>query len=125
MTLAERLIRSKFSLQNLTGQCRICLAFAQLHHLAFEKIQRGGFAGFEIGYRTWICHNGFIAEFFNRRRVADLCQAFFLNDSFWRFAGVEHLRKNLLRGGTADGFAFNKINQFQNCFGFEFQIRVR
>jgi len=31
------------------------LGLAQFHHLAFEKIQRGSLAGFEIGKRAGNC----------------------------------------------------------------------
>ena len=56
----------------------------------FEEIQRGGFAGFEIGRRAGIRGNGLVAEFFNRAGVADLRQAFFLDNRRGRFAGREH-----------------------------------
>ena len=44
----------QFSFENLTGQRRIGLAFAQLHDLALQEIQRGRFARLEIGGRPGI-----------------------------------------------------------------------
>src|ERR1035441_5197370 len=64
--------------QNFAGNGGVGLAFAQLHHLAFEEIQCGTFAGFEISRRAGIGGDGFVAEFLNRSRVAHLCEAFFL-----------------------------------------------
>ena len=49
-------LRLEFPLQNFTREGGIRLALAQLHHLAFEKIERGGFAGFEIHCRTTNWH---------------------------------------------------------------------
>src|ERR1039458_1679564 len=40
--------------QNLAGHGGVGLSLAQLHYLAFEKIQRGGLAGFEIGCRAGV-----------------------------------------------------------------------
>ena len=70
----------QFPFQNFAGERRVRLALAQFHHLAFEEIQRGSLAGLEIGSRAGIGGDGFVAEFFNRAGVADLREAFFLNN---------------------------------------------
>src|SRR5436305_13273087 len=54
----------QLSLEYLSCHGGIGLAFAHFHDLAFEEIQRGTFAGFEIGDRPRIRSDGFVAEFF-------------------------------------------------------------
>src|SRR5439155_10514827 len=66
-------------LEDFANQIRVCLAFAQFHHLAFEEIQGSGFAVFEVSNRSRICRNYFIAEFLDRVRVTDLGQSFLQN----------------------------------------------
>src|SRR6185503_19669048 len=92
-------LTSQLPLQNLANNGGVRFALAQLHHLAFEEIQRGGFARSEIACRTWIGGDDFVTELFNRACIADLSEAFFLNDGGGGFAGVEHLGEDLLRGG--------------------------
>ena len=68
-------------LQNLTGQRRVRLAFAELHHLAFQEVQGGGFAGLVIRRRAGVGGDGLIAELLDCARIADLGEALLLDDS--------------------------------------------
>src|ERR1700683_5613814 len=52
-------------LQNFADEIWIRFTFGKFHHLTLEKIQRGGFAGFEIIRRAGIRGDDFIAKFFN------------------------------------------------------------
>ena len=48
--------------QDFAHQRGVRLAFAGLHHLALEKIQRGGLAGFEVGGAAEVRPDNIFAE---------------------------------------------------------------
>src|SRR6266567_4022848 len=122
--LGPRLLRMtlEFPLQNLAHQCRIRLAFAQLHYLPFEEIQRRGLARFVIGSRPWIGGDGLVAKSFDCPGVADLCQAFFFDDLGWRLARNEHFSKYILSNFGADSAALDKLNQLEDRAWLESQV---
>ena len=81
---------------------RASIGLAQLHHLAFEKIQCSRFSCAKILRALRICGDGFVAKLLNRTSVADLRQSFFLNDLAGRIATGKHFRKDVLRNLAAD-----------------------
>ena len=91
----------ELAFKDFADEGRVCLALAQLHHLAFEKIQRGRSAGFEICCRTGIRRNSFIAESFDFALVTDLGEAKFLNQNLRRFSRFTHSLEYCLAGGRA------------------------
>src|SRR5438874_136895 len=115
----------ELALEDFADHARVRLAFAQLHYLAFEEIERGGFAVPEVRCRTGIGGEDLLAKLLDRARVAHLGQAFLLNNGGGRFARGEHLGKHLLGGGSADGLVVHQFDQFENVFGFEPKIVER
>ena len=89
-------------IQNFADERRVRFALAVFHHLALEEIERGGFAGPEVGGGAGIRGDDVGAEFFNRARVAHLHQPFLLDDSGGGFAGREHFGENILRDLAVD-----------------------
>ena len=66
-TGATPVLRFQLPLQNFADERGIGFAFGELHHLAFERIERGNFAGLVIGHGIRIGGDGFVAEFFKRK----------------------------------------------------------
>ena len=66
-------------------------------------------AGFEIGRRTGIRGDGFVAKPFDRTRVADLRKALSVYYLRRAVSGGEHIRKNFLRNFGAD---FASVDEF-------------
>src|SRR5437868_14150257 len=60
----SRVMNLSFQLpfEDLPGDCGVRFAFAQFHHLAFEEVQCGAFAGFEIRDRAGVGGDNFIAQ---------------------------------------------------------------
>src|ERR1700730_7677992 len=109
-------LRFQLSLQDLADQLRIGFAFRQFHDLALEKIERCRIARFEIRRRLWVGRDHFIAEFFDRARVAQLLDPFFFHNRGRPFATGKHFRKNLLALLATDLSAVDQIDQLVERF---------
>ncbi len=114
-------MRSRFQLlfKDFADHGGVCLALAQFHDLAFERIQRGKLSVFVIldGFR--VGGNDLVTEFFNRAGVADLGQALGFDDSGGGIAGGEHFGKNGLGDATADFAAVHQGGKFRDFGGFD------
>ena len=76
-----------------------------LHHLAHQVADHAGLSRFVLLHLLGTRGDYFVDDFLQRAGVADLAQAFAIDNRRGRFAGLKHFGENIL-GHLAADFAF-------------------